>query len=276
MAVSDNYDENIYFNLLNYDQSGYITQFGHVIPSANYNITKRNLNRHLFDYVTSGSGYIILDDKTYNVRAGDLVYIRKGVSVDYGANADDPYEKLWFGADGPLIDALASCYLNDRRLIILHNHDDSSFLNLKSLLASTGYDERRVMHILLDLFLELAGIHPDRLRKTDIELSLAERIKNYIDVRVTENLSLDEAAENFHISKRHVIRVFKDKFGCTPGAYHGSLRMTAACHYLTETTISIGEIASRLGFCDQSFFSSAFKKQFGVYPLSYRKSSGNM
>lgn len=85
MALTGKYDENIYFNLLDYDQSGYITQFGHVLPNANYIVNKRNLTRHLFDYVIRGSGYIMYGDKRYTVRAGDLVYMRKGVRVDYGA-----------------------------------------------------------------------------------------------------------------------------------------------------------------------------------------------
>lgn len=275
MALSDKYNENIYFKLLNFEQNGYIAQFGHVIPSPNYILKKRKLMRHLFDYVVSGKGYIIIDDNTYNVRTGDLIYIRKGVTADYGADTDDPYDKLWFGADGPVIDAFADCYLAGQKVVILHNRDESYFLRLKSLLASKGYDERQVMHLLLDLFLELAGISQSQQIKTDSENDLAECIKNHIDLRVTENLSLDKIADELHISKRHVIRVFKDRYDLTPGAYHCQLRMTAACHYLNETSISVSEIAARLGFCDQSFFSSAFKKHFGIYPLAYRKKYHN-
>ena len=47
--------------------------------------------------------------------------------------------------------------------------------------------------------------------------------------------------------------------------------MVAAERYLSETQFSIGEIASVLGFADQSFFSTAFKKKYGVYPTAYRK-----
>lgn len=274
MALTGKYDENIYFKLLDYDQSGYITQFGHVLPNANYIVTKRNLTRHLFDYVIRGSGYIMYGDKRYTVRAGDLVYMRKGVRVDYGADPNDPYEKLWFGADGPLVDSLASCYAG-RGLIILHERDDLHFMKLKSLLTSGGWEEGQIMHLLLDLFLDLSG-RAARTHSVGVEPDLAVKLKSYIDLRVAEKLSLDEAAESLHLSKRHVIRLFKDRYDITPGAYHQKLRMTAACHYLTETTLSVGEIASRLGFSDQSFFSSAFKKQLGVYPLAFRKSGGSV
>ena len=36
-----------------------------------------------------------------------------------------------------------------------------------------------------------------------------------------------------------------------------------------ENTIS--EIAIELGFCDQSYFSNCFYKEFGIYPSEYRK-----
>ena len=68
-----------------------------------------------------------------------------------------------------------------------------------------------------------------------------------------------------------MLRVFKEKFGVTPGAYHSEIRLVAAERYLSETQFSIGEIASVLGFADQSFFSTAFKKKYGVYPTAYRK-----
>ena len=48
--------------------------------------------------------------------------------------------------------------------------------------------------------------------------------------------------------------------------------ITAACRYLAETNYTIGEISAMLGFCDQSFFSTAFRKRYGVSPVEYRRS----
>ena len=60
----------------------------------------------------------------------------------------------------------------------------------------------------------------------------------------------------------------------TPGAYQCEQRLQAAARYLTETELSVGAIAAELGYCDQSFFSTAFKKHFGVYPLAWREMHG--
>ena len=49
-------------------------------------------------------------------------------------------------------------------------------------------------------------------------------------------------------------------------------KFTAACRYLAETNYTIGEISAMLGFCDQSFFSTAFRKRYGVSPVEYRRS----
>ena len=266
------FDDTIYLNLLEKNTCGYITQYGRVQPCPEYAMNRR-LSRHLIDYIVSGSGYVEYDGREYQVREGDLVYMRKGLTLCYGADQNDPYDKLWIGADGPVVDAMAELYLGGRDIVVIHGYSNELFTKLKNEFNTIGYDERVIMHTLLNLFLTLGGVEEQREYNKHSELAV--KIKNYIDRRINERLSLDEAAEYFHVSKRHLIRVFKERFEMTPGAYHNLLRLETATHYLTNTKRSVGEIAAALGYCDQSFFSTAFKKQYGVYPLAYRAQNSN-
>ena len=271
MAYLDKYNENIYINFFNNDRNGYITQLGRVIPLPGYGFSNRKLSRHLFDYIVSGRGYVEVDGIREEVAEGDLVFIRKGVSAAYGTNDDDPYEKYWIGSGGPAIDALIDCYLGDKAMTIRHGFDPEPIIRLKSIVASPSYDEKRIMYVLLELILELADLPDQGAPASNKRLELASKVRKYIDDRVTERISLDEIAEHFHISKRHMLRVFKEEFGVTPGAYHSEIRLIAASRYLSDTSFSIGEIALMLGYSDQSFFSTAFKKKFGIYPTAYRR-----
>lgn len=264
------YDENIYVNLTNLNPRANITQFARVIPNRSYAFSRR-LGRYLFDYVVSGHGYVVRDGKRFAVCPGDLIYMKKGAIIEYGADTSDPYAKLWVSVDGSVADAMAKAYLNDEALVIRHNVSDDIFLTLKSILATSGYDERRVTHFICDLFLTLADI-TDSGGINGGRQDLAERFREYIDKRITERFTLDEASKAFHVSKRHLIRVFKERYGTTPGAYHAEAKFTAACRYLAETNYTIGEISAMLGFCDQSFFSTAFRKRYGVSPVEYRRS----
>lgn len=267
----DKYNESIYLNFFNNDKKGYITQLGRVLPIPGYIHTDRYLTRHLFDYVVSGHGFVTVDGRREEVSAGDFIFIRKGIIASYGTDSTDPYEKLWLGADGPAIDALIDCYLGDETLIIRHGWRTEPFLRLKSIVASSGYAEKRIMSILLELILDLAGVPDSDNSGGEFRNDLAANVRRYIDDRIIERFSLDDIAEQFHVSKRHMLRVFKEKYGVTPGAYRSESRLIAASRYLSETNFSIGEIASLLGYSDQSFFSTAFKKKFGKYPTAYRR-----
>ncbi len=87
----------------------------------------------------------------------------------------------------------------------------------------------------------------------------------------TENqISLDHIAKQLGISKPYLIRLFKQHTGTTPAAYHLQLKIENACYLLEQTHLSIQEIASRLGFYDEFYFSRYFKKQIGVSPSAYR------
>ena len=49
------------------------------------------------------------------------------------------------------------------------------------------------------------------------------------------------------------------------------IRMNRAADLLSDTSLSIGEIAHRLGYKNQGKFSSAFKQRQGIGPFEYRK-----
>lgn len=105
------------------------------------------------------------------------------------------------------------------QLVIRHNVPDDIFLTLKSILATSGYDERRVTHFICDLFLTLADI-TDSGGINGGRQDLAERFREYIDKRITERFTLDEASGVFHVSKRHLYLGVQGESGTTPGAYH--------------------------------------------------------
>ena len=267
----DQHNEIIYVNIYQNDRPGRLEVFGKVYPRTGYAFINRFIGRYFIDYIVSGKGYVEFDGVRHEVMAGDIVYVNKGTVISYWTDKDDPYEKLWIGFNGPAFDYLTECYLNKERLIIRHGFSAEPFLKLKSIVATSGYDERRVMTILFNLILSIADLPEVSACSLTEREELAESVRQYIDDRLTEKFSLDDIAEHFHVSKRHMLRVFKEKFGVTPGAYHSELRLVAAERYLSETKLSIGSIASVLGFADQSFFSTAFKRKFGVYPTAYRK-----
>ena len=67
------------------------------------------------------------------------------------------------------------------------------------------------------------------------------------------------------------IKKFKESFGITPIAYLNRDRMFMAMGMLSETNLSIEQIANKVGIRDVSYFARVFKKHCGVSPGEYRK-----
>lgn len=65
--------------------------------------------------------------------------------------------------------------------------------------------------------------------------------------------------------------IFKNTEGVTLHQYIIHNRLSKAYDLITSSVLSISEITQLCGFCSQSYFSVAFKKQFGISPLSLRK-----
>jgi AraC-like DNA-binding protein len=98
---------------------------------------------------------------------------------------------------------------------------------------------------------------------------------NNIRAFITENymkpISLAKISENTYLSPVYVSKVFKDATGESPINYLIRVRLFKACELLNETSYSIKEIASFVGYEDAYYFSRLFKKYFGMPPMSYRK-----
>lgn len=69
----------------------------------------------------------------------------------------------------------------------------------------------------------------------------------------------------------HLCRLFKAHARTTVHAYLRSLRARASLEMIGEESVAIRDIASGLGFCNQSHFTRAFGHEFGARPTQVRR-----
>jgi AraC family transcriptional regulator len=92
--------------------------------------------------------------------------------------------------------------------------------------------------------------------------------------RVTSNIvapSLAELAELCGMTVRHLCRAFKAENGITPGKYINAAVVQHARTLLSQTNLSLVEIAHRLGFATSDGFSKAFQRTTGLKPRQIEK-----
>jgi len=95
------------------------------------------------------------------------------------------------------------------------------------------------------------------------------QITNYLVEHLNEMTNLDKMADELMVSKSHLVRRAKELTGFTIQTLHEKLKIEQAKNLLQVESIKLSEIANRLGFQNQNYFSSVFKKNTGMSPRAW-------
>ncbi len=77
-------------------------------------------------------------------------------------------------------------------------------------------------------------------------------VVNYMQCHLAERIPVDRLAKLAAMSQSTLLRAFKDAFGCGPAKYFASLRLSRAVELLKTTKLTVGEVAWKTGFFDES------------------------
>jgi AraC-like DNA-binding protein len=96
------------------------------------------------------------------------------------------------------------------------------------------------------------------------------RARDLLQMRFNETVTLSELAAASRLSRFHLIKSFANGLGLPPHAYQIHVRIERACELLRKGAHS-GQVASLVGFSDQSHFTRHFKKIMLVTPSQYAR-----
>lgn len=100
--------------------------------------------------------------------------------------------------------------------------------------------------------------------------ALVNAVKEVVNADLSSRISARMAAQEFYISSRTFVRRLSS-YGLTYKNIADDVRKEHAVRYLEETTITVADIAQRLGYANSSNFSKAFKSWTGQPPTEYRE-----
>ncbi len=101
--------------------------------------------------------------------------------------------------------------------------------------------------------------------------TLVEEIQSWMLQHYQDNISLDGICDQFHVSKRTLIRRFKASCGETPLNYLQKIRVERAKHYLETTNMPVEHIVVKVGYEDTASFRKLFMAQTQLTPKAYRE-----
>lgn len=91
--------------------------------------------------------------------------------------------------------------------------------------------------------------------------------------RYAEPLSLDAIACAVLVSKFHLLRVFRQVTGVTPGRFLSAVRISEAKRLLQNSDLAVAAISSMVGYDSTGSFTSRFTESVGIPPTRYRQLS---
>ncbi|MFG1930227.1 helix-turn-helix transcriptional regulator [Mycobacterium sp. NPDC048908] len=133
-----------------------------------------------------------------------------------------------------------------------------------------GYRQAALAHLTL-LLIDVARLADDvvgDLRRSGEPL-LAE-VFSAIDRHRGEPLSLRDVASELGVTPGHLTTVVRRRTGRTVQGWIIERRMAEARSLLTDTDLSVAEIARRLGMSDPGYFSRQFRRAHGTSPRDWR------
>ena len=262
----------------------YIVLAGETYPSSDYHMFRTERSGifwggiYVFEYIISGKGYIECDGVRYNVEKGDFVFMNAKRNIEYYADENDPYQKIWINFTGPFAQGITDGLSLDRSVYILKLDAQRQLLSIHAALSKMTQENKdytldKIALEFCSLFLKLNNSCKKESNDADfVKLSTAEKIKQYIDSMVIPNINLDDLSRDFSLEKGYIIHRFTHKYGISPYKYINQKKIDCAKVMLFEKKMKISEIANALGYSGTQHFSSSFKNAVGETPREYVQS----
>lgn len=228
-------------------------------------------------FIVGGKGQFLIEDQLHPVDANHLVIINPNViHTEVSLNAQ-PLEYIVLGVEGIELAASATSH---GQFSILDRHESVEISGcVRNILRemeqkNTGYEDvcQAYMEILIiRLMRTTAFTVPAEPLPVSANRQCAA-VRRYIDLHFKEPLTLEQLAEEGHMNKFYLSHAFKREYGVSPINYMISKRIEESKYLLTETDLSMSQIAQLLGFSSLSYFSQVFHRTQGISPKEYRNS----
>jgi YesN/AraC family two-component response regulator len=95
---------------------------------------------------------------------------------------------------------------------------------------------------------------------------IIDSIKRHLD---DSNYSVQQLSEEVGISRVHLNRKMKERYGVSPNTFIKSFRLKQAAYLFVNNNANVSEVAYLVGFSSHSYFTTSFHDYFGMSPKEF-------
>jgi len=240
-----------------------------------------------------GEAYITIGEQRYSLEAGCVVIIDSDVPHQTNYHQVVYYERFLLEISpnfltselgkviGTPIDLFFQQYTG---VHYLDKHTSTHIENvLMTIYNESIFKEKYYEDIVLLRILEIILLLDRNSEQLSVENTLSHQqlksirpVVRYIIENIQEPFHLASLAEQFHLNKSYLSRIFKQYTGQTVHDFINLKKIEKAQRLLLlEVENPIQDIGNQLGFTDAAYFSKIFKKYVGITPTKFRKNNLN-
>jgi len=270
-----------------------------LIGSKNLVISHRKTSKPLLNYkhqhdayeillCNKGKGSFFIKDNNYPVEENSLFLIDKFcLHCPILSNDNNLFDRFVIQFKDEILDKLSYLIIDDFEIGNIFNKD-IYFLQLnksnhkllkdisEKILLENSKKETAYKSLIFSYILKFIIItkrlteQKNSIVKTNNKENRIKKIINYINQNLEKDISLNQIAEQFNISKYYLCRYFKKKTGFTVIEFINNSRIIKAQKLLINSNLRITDIGIKVGFNSLSHFERTFKKINGITPSQYR------
>lgn len=222
---------------------------------------------YTWHFVLSGSGVLEIGGKVWRIEQGQMFFIPPGVEMRYYPDENVPWEYVWFSLIGDAANKYGKQLGFSVEEPARHYGSYPGVVHrLKQMFLSLTEENGSVFSALSAFYAIL------EICTADAAPTGAYAVKKYLDDSFTlPGFNVEQLCYDAGISHAHMLRLFRQEYGCSMIQYVVTKRIALACDLLTTTKLSVKSVAYSCGFSDEHHFMKTFKQKKGISALQYRK-----
>ena len=235
----------------------------------------RALDEYQIIFIPEGSGLLEIKKQKIQIQGGNVILLTPGLWHRYRPNPETGWREYWVGFCGPGFKTIFDGDFFAGRHVFRVRESVAILDRFETLIATAqenGPALQQTMAAQTSLLLAQVYastlVHPPAAKEAS---KMVQRAREMMFSAETRDLSLEETARRLGTSYSNFRRTFREHTGVGPHQYRLHLKLNHARDLLSNTELSIKEVAFQSGFEEEQYFCRFFKKTMGKTPSSYRK-----